>query len=92
MYSGKRSARPTRSSHWSSPVIVQTLKDNVDERFLTHRLRATSLAGIAGGLTASFLFLYYYFATDAPRWDLLAVALVIAAVKMGALAYLRMTD
>jgi len=73
-------------------MIVQTLKGSVDERFLTHRLRATSLAGVAGGLTASFLFVYYYFSEHAARWDLLAVALVIAAVKMGALAYYRMTD
>jgi hypothetical protein len=73
-------------------MIVRTLKDNVDERFLTHRLRATSLAGVAGGVTASLLFAYYYFVEQSPRWDLLAVALVIAAVKLGALAFYRMTD
>ena len=73
-------------------MIVETLKGSVDERFLTHRLRATSLAGVAGGVTASLLFAYYYFAQQDPRWDLLAVALVIAAVKLGALAYFRMTD
>ena len=73
-------------------MIVRTLKDNVDERFLMHRLRATSFAGMAGGLTASFLFVYYYFTEHAARWDLLAVALVIAAVKLGALAYYRLTD
>ena len=72
-------------------MILHTLKDNVDERFLIHRLRATSLAGVAGGLTASFLFAYYYFIEHAPRWDLLAVALVIAAVKLGMLAYYRLT-
>lgn len=73
-------------------MIVRTLKDNVDERFLTHRLRATSLAGVAGGVTASLLFAYYYFVEQSPRWDLLVVALVIAAVKLGALAFYRMTD
>ena len=73
-------------------MIVRTLKDNVDERFLMHRLRATSFAGMAGGVTASLLFAYYYFLEQSPRWDLLAVALVIAAVKLGALAFYRMTD
>jgi hypothetical protein len=73
-------------------MIVRTLKDNVDERFLTHRLRATSLAGMAGGVTASLLFAYYYFVDGSPRWDLLAVAVVIAVVKLSALAYYRMTD
>ena len=34
-------------------MIVRTLKENVDERFLIHRLRATSLAGVVGGVTAS---------------------------------------
>jgi hypothetical protein len=73
-------------------MIIRTLKENVDERFLIHRLRATSLAGVVGGVTASLLFAYYYFVQQDPRWDLLAVAVVIAAVKLGALAYFRMTD
>jgi hypothetical protein len=73
-------------------MIVHAMKEHVDERFLLHRLRATSLAGVAGGLAASFLFVYFYFADGSPRWDLLAVALVIAAVKMGMLAYYRWTD
>jgi hypothetical protein len=73
-------------------MIISTMKENIDERFLTHRLRATSLAGVVGGLLASLLFVYYYFAEHAPRWDLLAVAVAIAAVKIGALAYFRMTD
>lgn len=73
-------------------MIVQTLKEGADERFLTHRLRATSLAGVAGGVTASLLFAYYFFWAQSTRWDLLAVAVVIAVVKLAALAYYRMTD
>jgi len=73
-------------------MIVQALKDGVDERYLMHRLRATSLGGIAGAITASVLFAYYYFADQVIRWDLLAVALVIAVVKLGALAWYRTTD
>jgi len=73
-------------------MIVQALKDSVDERYLMHRLRATSLGGIAGALTASALFVYYFFADQITRWDLLAVALVMAVVKLGALAWYRRTD
>ena len=73
-------------------MIVLPVKENLDERYLMHRLRATSLAGVVGGILASLLFVYYYFADGAPRWDLLGVAVAIAAVKLGALAYFRMTD
>jgi uncharacterized membrane protein YeaQ/YmgE (transglycosylase-associated protein family) len=73
-------------------MIVRTLKENVDERFLVHRLRATSLAGVVGGVTASLLFAYYYFAQQDPRWDLLAVAVIMAVVKLSTLAYYRFTD
>jgi len=73
-------------------MIVRTLKDNVDERFLTHRLRASSLAGIAGGVSSSLLFAYYYFVRQDLRLDLLAVAVLIAVVKLSALTYYRMTD
>jgi len=54
----------------------------VDERFLRHRQRSTSAAGIAGGLTAILLFLYRLYANGVWSWDLLAVGLVVAAVKV----------
>jgi len=73
-------------------MIMRSLNENVDERFLIHRLRATSLAGVAGGVTASLFFAYYYFVEQTPRWDLLAVAVLMAVVKLSALAYYRMTD
>ena len=73
-------------------MILQGLTDQVDERYLVHRLRATSLAGVVGGLTASLLFVYYWFATDVARWDLLFVAVVIAFVKLAGLAWYRITD
>ena len=53
---------------------------------------ATSLAGVAGGLTASFLFVYCWFTTDVARWDLLAVAGIIALVKLSGLAWYGFTD
>ena len=73
-------------------MIGQAMSGQIDERYLVHRLKASSWAGVVGGLTASFLFVYYYFATDVARWDLLAVAVVIALVKLSGLAWYRITD
>ena len=73
-------------------MIVFPLKEHVDERYLVHRLRATSYGGIAGAFVASGLFLYYWFADQVTRWDLLAVAVVMALVKLIALTWYRMTD
>ncbi len=72
--------------------MIPTLGARMDERFLVHRLKSTSLAGVVGGLLASGLFVYQFFAHDVARWDLLAVAVTIALVKLGGLAYYRLVD
>ena len=64
----------------------------VDERFLNHRLRSTSLAGIIGGLCGLSLFAYRYYANHIWSWDLFAVVATILGVKLLALAYYRITD
>jgi len=53
----------------------------VDERFLAHRLRSTSVAGTTGGLVAAGLFAYRYFVDRVWSWDLLAVVVTIIVVK-----------
>lgn len=73
-------------------MIIPILGDPIDERFLMHRLKSTSLAGVVGGLLASGLFVYQFFAHDIARWDLFAVAVTIALVKLAALAYYRLVD
>lgn len=64
----------------------------IDERFLVHRLRSTSLAGTVGGALAVLLWAYQYYAQDTVRWDLAAVAVVMAAVKVAAMIWYRATD
>lgn len=64
----------------------------LDERFLMHRLRSTSIAGIVGGLAAIGLFEWRLFVDDIWSWDLLSVAITIAAVKIAALIFYRFTD
>ena len=64
----------------------------IDERFLTHRLRSTSMAGILGGTVAISLFAYRYFHDQIWSWDLLTVGLTIAGVKLGLMIWYRITD
>ncbi len=64
----------------------------VDERFLDHRLRATSLAGIIGGVLAICLFGYRYYVNHVWSWDLFAVAVTIVAVKLSVMAWYFLTD
>jgi hypothetical protein len=64
----------------------------IDERFLMHRLRSTSAAGIVGGVTATLLFAWRYYVDHVWSRDLLAVALTIVGVKIAVLVWYRVTD
>ena len=71
---------------------VPILGNVVDERFLTHRLRSTSLAGMAGASVAGGLLLYHYYREHVLRWDLFAVIATMAAVKWALILWYRRTD
>jgi protein-S-isoprenylcysteine O-methyltransferase Ste14 len=64
----------------------------VDERFLDHRLRSTSLGGIVGTIVAVGLFEYRYFHDHVLSWDLLAVALTVVGVKLAVMCWYLLTD
>jgi hypothetical protein len=64
----------------------------IDERFLNHRLRSTSLAGIIGGLVAIGLFAYRYYFKGVWSWELFAVAATIITVKLAAMTWYLLTD
>ena len=64
----------------------------IDERFLEHRRRSTSLAGIISCLVALALFEYRYFHDNIWSWDLLAVAISMALVKMAMMAWYCFKD
>ncbi len=61
---------------------VRLLSRLFDERFLAHRLRSTSTAGIAGAVMAVLLFEYRYFVNHVASWDLAAIALTFLVVKI----------
>jgi hypothetical protein len=64
----------------------------IDERFLNHRLRSTSLAGVIGGVAAICLFAYRYYVNHLWSWDLFAVAVTIVAVKLAAMTWYHLRD
>jgi hypothetical protein len=64
----------------------------VDERFLAHRQRSTSLAGFAGALVAIGWFWYRLFSTGIWRWDLLSVAIAMVVVKWALMLWYYLTD
>jgi hypothetical protein len=64
----------------------------VDERFLMHRLRSTSAAGIASGLVAGGLFLYRLVVDHVRSWDLAAVLGTAVVVKLVVLVWYRLKD
>ena len=64
----------------------------VDERFLLHRLRSTSLGAMAGAVLAGADLLYRWYGRHQWSWDLFAVLVVMAAVKWAAMLWYHLTD
>ena len=64
----------------------------VDERFLDHRRRSSSAAGIVGGIVAIGLWTYRFYFQHHVDWDLFAVALVIVGVKLSLMAWYTLRD
>ena len=64
----------------------------VDERFLKHRLRATSNAGIISAVLALLLFAYRYYHDHVVTRDLLAVGGAFIVVKYALFFWYRRTD
>ena len=73
-------------------MIIPIFGKELDERFMLHRLKSTSLAGVTGGLVAVGLWAYQYYAEHVWSWHLFAVAATMASVKLGAMAWYRFTD
>ena len=66
--------------------------NRVDERFLEHRRRSTSYAGIVGGVLAILLFAYRFYVDHFWSWDLLAVGLTFVVVKMAFMTWYYLKD
>lgn len=64
----------------------------VDERFLEHRRRSTSVAGVAGGVLAILLFAWRFYVDHRWSWDLFAVAVTVVAVKVALMIWYALRD
>lgn len=65
------------------PILsrIPILGKYVDERFLEHRRRSSSIGGFAALLAALALWEYHWFVDHVCNWDLLAVMLTFGVVK-----------
>jgi len=66
---------------------MSILERFVDERFLAHRRQSTAVAGQVAMVLAMSLFLWRHYADHVWSWDLFAVGLAFAAVKLGMMAW-----
>lgn len=64
----------------------------VDERFLDHRRRSTSIAGVTAGVVAIGLFEYRLFFDHVWNWDLLAIGITMVVVKLALMTWYFFTD
>lgn len=71
---------------------VPLLGKFVDERFLEHRRRSSSIAGIAAACLAVALFEFHLLRDRVWSWDLLAVALGFVVLKMALFTWYRLND
>jgi hypothetical protein len=76
----------------SSSLLTRLFGGRIDERFLNHRLRSTSLAGIISGIAAILLFWFHLYFHHVWRWDLLSIALIFVIIKMSVMLYYVLTD
>ena len=71
---------------------MSVLRETVDERFLMHRLKATSIASMAGITVAMGLFAFHYWKDHVWNWELFSIGATMALVKQGIMAWYRRTN
>jgi hypothetical protein len=73
------------------PILsrIPILGKFVDERFLEHRRRSSSIADIATTLLALGLFEYRFFHDHLWSWDLFAIVLAFIVLKMSLFTWYR---
>ena len=64
----------------------------MDERFLIHQMKSMKLAIRVGAVLIGALLLYRLYVKGYFDWQLFAVVMVMAVVKVTALLYLRRTN
>lgn len=73
-------------------MTLRILGIDIDERFLEHRRRSTSLAAMAAAVVSGGLFEYELIRNHRIAWELMSVLLAMVVVKFAAMAWYRFTD
>jgi hypothetical protein len=78
----------------SHPVLsrIPILSKFIDERFLEHRRRSSSVAGITAVCLAIALFEYRFFANHVWDWGLLSIGLTFVVIKLAMMIWYRIKD
>jgi hypothetical protein len=71
---------------------VKLLARLFDERFLAHRQRSTSIAGIFSAVAAVVLFEYRFFVNHVANWDLAAIGVSFVVIKMSLMVWYAVRD
>jgi len=76
------------------PILsrIPFLGQFVDERFLEHRRRSTSVAALVGVAVAGGLFEYRLIARHVLSWDLFAIVALMASSKLVMMIWYRFND
>jgi hypothetical protein len=76
------------------PILsrIPFLGQLVDERFLEHRRRSTSVAALVGICVTGGLFEYRLIFQHVLSWDLFAVLIVMAVSKLVMMVWYRLND
>jgi hypothetical protein len=76
------------------PILsrIPILNQFVDERFLEHRRRSSSIAGFATLFLAFGVFEYRIFVNHVIDWEMGAVMLAFAVVKISMFVWYRFND
>jgi len=64
----------------------------MDERYLIHRLRSTSLAGVIGAVSIGVWIMFQLITKNIIRWDLFIILLIMAVVKISTMIYYKLTN
>jgi len=72
-------------------MIARILAKFADERFLMHRLRSTSIAGLTSTMLAALLYFWHLFHYQM-AWELFAIVLTNAVVKVSCMLWYRTHD
>lgn len=64
----------------------------IDERFLEHRRRSTSTAGIVSGVLSLALFEYHVLVEHVFKWELLSIGITFVVIKLISMFYYIRND